>query len=79
MCTGSDGSVDFDYVRINEESRQTVHVKNKGKFDIGYMWATVHFCLYYTTAQACLLHRWELPCDSLQVQMQHSSVVKVHN
>jgi len=36
VCEGSDGSVDFDFVRINEESRQVCMLKNKGKFEIGY-------------------------------------------
>ena len=37
MYVGSDGSVDFDFVRINEETRQVVMLKNKGKFEIAYM------------------------------------------
>jgi len=36
-CVGSDGSVDFDFVRINDESRQMCLLKNKGKFEIAYM------------------------------------------
>jgi len=35
-CKGSDGSVDFDCVRISEENRQVCMLKNKGKFDIAY-------------------------------------------
>jgi len=37
VCKGSDSSVDFDSVRIDEESRQMCMLKNKGKFDINFM------------------------------------------
>jgi len=36
VCKGSDGSVDFDYVRINDENRQVCQLKNRGKFDISF-------------------------------------------
>jgi len=33
---GADGGIDFDAVRVFEESKQSCTVKNKGKYDISY-------------------------------------------
>jgi len=49
-CTGSDGSVDFDYVRVGEEKCHVCMLKNKGKFDIDYMYVCVVFDTLWHTA-----------------------------
>ena len=36
LLLGADGGVDFDAVRVFEESKQSCTVKNKGKYDISY-------------------------------------------
>jgi len=36
LLLGADGGIDFDAVRVFEESKQSCVVKNKGKYDISY-------------------------------------------
>ena len=38
LClVGADGGIDFDAVRVSDESKQVCTIKNKGKYDIGYL------------------------------------------
>jgi len=47
--------VDFESVRIDEENRQTLMLKNKGRFDIGYTWVPL---TPVSSIQFRLLERW---------------------
>ena len=36
MCVGTDGGLDFGTLRVHDELRLTMQVKNRGKYDIAY-------------------------------------------
>ena len=38
MYVGVDGGIDFDTMRVNEEQKQVCTLKNKGKYDIAYVY-----------------------------------------
>lgn len=68
-CKGSDSSVDFDCVRIDEEKCQTLTLKNKGKFDIGYAWV-LQFCACYI--YTCIVH-----CQSIASHILYALLTPV--
>lgn len=38
---GTDGGIDFGTIRVNEESKQIITLKNKGKYEISYKYVLV--------------------------------------
>ena len=36
VTTGADGGLDFQCIRVGDEAKQSIQLKNKGKYDIEY-------------------------------------------
>ena len=56
LCSGADGGLDFQCIRVGDEAKQSIQLKNKGKYDIEYKYAVCVLVFWYDTHKLLYTH-----------------------